>query len=187
MTFNQQLILTLIDKAVIGCLLVLAGFAFNRLLEAYKSNQLQQFEIFRNQLAARDDANRNVSLAIADIAKKIASGNQLICWLTWAARNCRVEITKQCFYDYEREMKALLNELVASRVHLAALDNDKQNALSPVIEKLYGLDVKVGLAKAEYLASEQRGLDALSDLYEASNEFDKELLSVATNMVSHKH
>lgn len=49
MTFGQQLTLILIDKAVIGFFVLLAGLWLNRELEAYKSRQTQSLEIAREK------------------------------------------------------------------------------------------------------------------------------------------
>jgi hypothetical protein len=45
MTFRQQLLLTIIDKALIGLLIAVAGFWLNRYLEAFKSRQSLQNEL----------------------------------------------------------------------------------------------------------------------------------------------
>ena len=197
MKFNQQLLLTLIDKAVIGGLLLFAAFIFNRLLEAFKSNQarqmelfktgqLQQLETFKNQLAIKEDASRNVRQAVADFAKKIACGIHSICWLCWAAKNSPKEINDENLNNYDKEMHLLLNELVASRVYLAALNNDMQTTLSPIVDKLYKLDSEVGLAKARYFNSREEGLEALSKIHEPAMDLDDELIITVTNMVSVK-
>lgn len=108
LTFAQQLTLTLIDKAVVGGLLVFAAFGFNKLLEAFKSQQTRQLEIFkaeqarqletfkserlhlleafRNQLSRRDEAARNLRIAVAEVAKKLAAASHSICWLCWIAK-----------------------------------------------------------------------------------------------------
>lgn len=51
MTFQQQLIVTIVDKAAIGALLLLAGFGLNRLLENFKADLVRQNdrERLRNQ------------------------------------------------------------------------------------------------------------------------------------------
>lgn len=46
MTFEEQLYITIIDKLLIGALIVVVGFTFNRLLERFKSKQS-----FSNEMA----------------------------------------------------------------------------------------------------------------------------------------
>ena len=51
MTFNEQLVITLIDKAAIGALLLIAGFWLNRILERFKSERARENE--RERLRAQ--------------------------------------------------------------------------------------------------------------------------------------
>jgi len=80
LTFKQQLILTLIDKAVIGRLLALAAFVFSRSLEVFKTTQSleletfkraqnEKIEEFKSRLATETESRRNVRLAVAEVAK----------------------------------------------------------------------------------------------------------------------
>jgi hypothetical protein len=206
LTFAQQLILTLIDKAVIGGLLVFSAFGFNKLLEAFKSQQTRQLEIFkaeqaqqletfksershlleafRNQLSRRDEAARNVRVAVAEVAKGLAAGSHAICWLCWMAKYSPKEMTSEQLRSYEKEINTILSELVGSRVILAALDEKIHSSLSPLVKKLYSLDVQVGEATVLYASSPEEGLKALAKLHRVSLEFDDELLEAVTNLVS---
>ena len=51
MTFNEQLTITLIDKALIGALVLIAGFWLNRILERFKSDRARENE--RERLRAQ--------------------------------------------------------------------------------------------------------------------------------------
>ena len=42
MTFKEQLVITLLDKAAIGALLLLAGFGLNRFLERFKADRARE-------------------------------------------------------------------------------------------------------------------------------------------------
>src|SRR6266496_779934 len=53
MNFQEQLIITLIDKLAIGVLLLLGGFLLNRAIERYKSRQALE-----NQMAKIRDEKR---------------------------------------------------------------------------------------------------------------------------------
>jgi len=189
----EQLINALIDKAVIGVLLVLATYKFNKLLEAFKFEQTHQLETFKseraewletfkNQMAKKNEEAKNIRLAVADVAKKIAAGIHSIAWLCWAAKHTPNEVTEKNLRAYDEEIHLILSELVGSRVILAALDNNTHSVLSPLMDKLYQLDVQVGDAKALYATSTKEGLDALGRLHGASLQFDKELLKAVTNL-----
>jgi len=108
MTFGRQLILTVIDKAVIGGLLALAAYASSRLLEAFKADQSRELEAskltqseklesfkaeenrkleaFKSILVSEGEANRNLRLAVAEVAKRVAAGIHTICWVAWIAK-----------------------------------------------------------------------------------------------------
>lgn len=51
MTFREELVLVIVDKLAIGFLIVVAGFFFNRLLEAFKGQQAlrKEYETLRDQ------------------------------------------------------------------------------------------------------------------------------------------
>jgi|SRR5882724_2495470 len=50
MTFREQLLITLVDKAVIGALVVLAGYLLNRALEKFKSERALANEFAKQRL-----------------------------------------------------------------------------------------------------------------------------------------
>lgn len=176
LNFNQQLTLALIGNAVIGGLLAFAVYGFNRFLETFK-----------NQLAKKDEQARNVRLAVAELAKKIAEGIHSICWLCWVAKFSPKELVEENLRSYDKEMHIILSELVGSRVILAALDEDIHTVLSPVADRLYELDVRVANAKALYNTSKIDGIVALGVLHKESVQFDDELLRAVTNLVTSKN
>ena len=51
MTFQQQLLLILVDKLAIGLLLALAGFLFSKILERFKTRQAFQNEIAKQRVS----------------------------------------------------------------------------------------------------------------------------------------
>src|SRR5437870_51009 len=97
LTFIEQLEITLLDKALIGGLLVLAAYFLNRSLEAFKAteslelarftqDQTRNLEEFKNRLTVEGESRRNLREAVADVAKRVAAGNHSICWLCWLAK-----------------------------------------------------------------------------------------------------
>lgn len=169
LSFNQQLAITLIDKAIIGGLLVFAVYKFNRFLETYK-----------NQSAKSEEAERTKRQALADLSKRIAAGSHIICWLCWYAKYSPTEVTLISFENYEKEMHATQTELVGLRVVLAAVDKERHSRLSHYIDRLYKMDVEVGKSKTLFLQSRDKGLKALSEIHEKSLSFDRELLTEIT-------
>ena len=206
LTFNQQVVLTLIDKVVIGGLFLLAAYALNKLLETFKSDQAEQLEAFKgglarqledfkseraqllevlkSQLAAKDEAARNLRQAVAEMTKRIAAGIHSMCWLCWVAKYSPEECDEVRLESYDREMHLILSDLVGTRVVVAALDDSIHTSLSPLAGKLYELDVTIGKAKALYANSREKGIKALAELHDETLRFDKELLKAVTTLPS---
>jgi hypothetical protein len=164
LSFQEQLELTLIDKAVIGGLLALAGFVFSRSLEAFKTAQLRSLEGFKTTqsqelarftqeqnrnleeykgvLATESESRRNVRLAVAEVAKRIAAATHSISWTTWAAKNSPDTFDNTYLDKYDREIHPRLNEIVGTRVALAALAPLVHDQLSPLIANFMGWTCK---------------------------------------------
>lgn len=204
LNFQQQLELTLIDKAVIGGLLVLAGYVFNRSLEAFKTTQTRSLEEFRatqsvhletfkleqnrrieefkSQLATETEARRNIRLAVAEVAKRVAAAAHSIAWTTWPARYSPNDFAAKNLNKYDEEIHLLLSDIVGARVVLAALSPTVHGQLSQLIDRLYGLDVDMGEVKSLLAQDRSRGLAALSQIHEASGKLDDQLLDAVTKL-----
>lgn len=182
LTFWQQFTITLIDKAVIGGILILAAFHFNRLLETFKTEQHEWLESKKRQMAVRDEEARNIRIAVAEVAKRIAAGVHSMCWLCWAAKNNPNSFDESNLINYDQEMHQVLTNLVGDRVILAALDKNTHSHLSPLADKLYSLDAEIGLAMALWRRNPSEGIKALSLFHQQASEFDDELLRCVTNL-----
>jgi hypothetical protein len=121
---------------------VLAGYVFNRSLEAFKTTQTRSLEEFRatqsvhletfkleqnrkieefkSQLATETEARRNIRLAVAEVAKRVAAAHS-IAWTTWQARYSPNDFAGKNLDKYDEEIHLLLSDIVGARVVLAAL------------------------------------------------------------------
>jgi hypothetical protein len=61
LTFNEQLTITVIDKGVIGVLVLVAGLWFNSMLEEFKTAQVKAIEELKN------DLTRKLEIAPSDV------------------------------------------------------------------------------------------------------------------------
>ena len=181
-SFNQQLALTLIDKALVGGVLTIAVYGLNKLLESFKSERAGWLETVRNQLTKHDETERTIRQAVADLVKKIAAGSHIICWLCWYAKNAPQRITDENINMYEKEMREVQTELVGLRVVLAALDKEIHATLTPFIARLYQMDVELSNAMILYYTSKEKGLVAMALVHQQSLNFDDELLQTATEL-----
>ncbi len=194
LSFQQQLEITLIDKAVIGGLLALAAYVFSRSLETFKGTQSLELEAFKGaqsqemanfaqeqnrkleefkgRLTEESESRRSVRMAIAEVAKSVAAATHAISWVTWPAKYASKTFTLTHLDKYDREIHALLGQIVSARVVLAALSPTMHDRLGPLIDKLYDLDVRMGEAKRVFGEEPERGLTALSALHKASGDLD---------------
>ncbi len=208
LTFKQQLLITLIDKVVIGGFLVLAAYGFNRLLaafqatqarelesfklsqseklEGFKLDQNRRLEAFKHALATESEISRNLRLAIADIAKKLAAGTHAMCWVCWIAKYSADELQLEHLQTYDKEIHLILSDIVGARVVLAALHEPTHAELSPLIDRLYSLDVDMGEAKTRFLKDKPAGLAALAKLHSEAVIYDCDLLEAVTALSAFK-
>lgn len=192
MNFSEQVGITLLDKGLLAILIAGTSFAFNRLLEKHKSMQalsLEAFkleqsralEAFRTDLARRVELGRNTRTAIADLVKKLAAACHAMTWLTFDARHCPDAITAQRFESYDKEMHALLSDIMAARAILAALSPDAHRTLAPYATRIYELDGGIAKAKIELSQDKEAALQMLLTTYPFLAEFDRKLLAEIEN------
>ena len=151
-------------------------------LETAKAESAKVIELLKNQLSRESVALEKLSEAVAEVARRLAAGRHSICWLCWIAKYCPKDLTADHLTAYDKEMNEIWSQLVRARVVLAALSAPVHTQLSPLIQKLYDLDVKVGDAKALYSESNERGIKALGSLHQATQIFDDELLNTVTSL-----
>jgi hypothetical protein len=193
LSFYQQLTITLIDKAVIGGLLAVAAYLFNRSLANFKGTQsleLARFtqeqnrslEEFKTRLTTEGESLRSIRLAVAELAKRLAAANHCICWVCWTAQHAPENFNAAGLDKYEGEIHLLLSEIVGARVVLSALSKSVHDQISPLINKLYQLDAEMGNAKRICLKTPEEGIHKLAILYNTSREFDDQLLEAVSSL-----
>ena len=69
-------------------------------------------EGFKNTLSKQQEFERSVNAAVVDLTKKLAAGSHVISWLSWNATQPGYSFSAQDFQSYERDMLAVLSELV---------------------------------------------------------------------------
>lgn len=74
--------------------------------------------------ARQDDANKNLRMAIIEMARKLATANQLVQFLTWKAKFEPKNLSTTDIDGYDAGMKVLLPDLMTSELTVAAMDKD---------------------------------------------------------------
>lgn len=203
-SFSEQLLLTVIDKALIGGLLAIAGFFFSRALEKFKGTQLLELEAFRgaqlidmagftqeqnrkieefkSRLLMESESQRNLRAAVAEVAKRLAAASHCICWTTWPPKYAPRTFKKEDLDKYDREIHLLLSEIVGARVVLAALSPNVHDQLSHLVDRLYDLDVRMGEAKSALSEDPERGTAALANIHSAAGKLEDDLLRTVAEL-----
>jgi hypothetical protein len=172
LSFSDQVWLALIDKLLIGIVLAIAGYAFSRMLESFKSEQARALDELRNDLTLKLEKQREQRVAIGDFVKKISVGYQAMEWFTWTAKNNPNAFSSQTEIDtYNDEMRKVFPEIVAARVALAAVDVEHEVAIKEISDTLFDLDVELAKRIAKYKdaqdpASQSAALKKIGDKYD---------------------
>jgi hypothetical protein len=78
MDLEKELIVLLVDKLLIGIIIILIGFWLNRRMEFFKSSQATRSEISKlriNKLSELWDDISNVETAIVDVCKRLSDAS----------------------------------------------------------------------------------------------------------------
>ena len=149
-------------------------------LTGRRQNQIEREKWLRSR---KDEQEKTLRLAIAELTKKLAIGTHTIAWLTWKAKYTPKQLMKDDLANYNREMRTLFPDIVASRAVVVALDKTAHNKMSPLIIKLYSLDGQVAQAAILFEIARQDCIAALAHYYEVDLELDEELLSTVSEVI----
>lgn len=125
----------------------------------------------------KDEQERTLLLAVAELTRRLAIGTHTIAWLTWIAKNTPTKLTKEDLSVYNREMKAIFPDIVGSRAVVVALNKEAHSKMSPLIDKLYSLDARVSLAADSFDDARNGCIQALARYYDEDLELDEEILT----------
>lgn len=172
----KQVLPTIIDKGLLALIVLLAAFRLNRALEGIKS-----------KLSREQEFVKTVNVAVVDLSKKLAAGNHLVSWLSWSATQQENSLDEEDFNSYDKDMIAVLSDLVGLQASVAAVAPDKFAVLAPFAQTLYGMDVEVGRARDLFKKGGsqklQDSLDILKAAHARTETFETELLKSVTGLL----
>lgn len=149
-------------------------------LAGRRQMQLEREKWLRSR---KDEHEKALRLAVAELTRKLAAGTHAIAWLTWKAKNAPTELTEQDLSVYNKEMKTLFPDIVGSRVVVVALDKEVHTKMTPLILKLYSLDEQVARAAMLFEDARSDCITALAHYYDVDLDLDKELLTKVTEIM----
>lgn len=162
--------------AAIGALSGLGG----GYLTGRRQSELERDKWLR---ARKDEHDKNIRLAVAELTKKLAAGTQEISWLTWKAKHTPDALTATDIANYNNKMAVLFPDIVSARVIVDAIDKSIHARLTPLINKLYSLDENIALAAKDFDSSRKGSVSALAGYYELWLSLDKEILTTVTEIM----
>lgn len=192
LTFREQLTLTIIDKAVIGVLLLAAGLAFNKMLEGFKTAQTKAIEALKSDLTRNLEIDRERRAVIADFAKKISTGYQAMEWFTWKAKYGPKSFSNVDIAGYNDDMKSAFPQIVAAGVMASAVDIDHDGVTAAIAKQLYDLDDKLSRFCVAYADAhdahdaegKSRALETIGNMHEHITDADQEFVDKISKLVS---
>ena len=133
MTFHQQLIITLFDKAAIGGLLLLAGFWLNRLLETHRSHRALENEFAKLRDSKRlDYLEKQLSQFYWPIYMRLQVDNAV--WENVLAhRGGDDELRRKVASSVETNLvlpnHTEIVSIIEANIHLAQMDQEEFDAI----------------------------------------------------------
>lgn len=169
-------IASLIGTAI-GALVGLAGGFLT-------SRQQTRLEYLKWVRTKEDEYEKEVRLAVAKLTKKLAAGTQAISWFTSKAQIEPAKLTENDLLAYDNTIQALYLDIVSSRIVVAALNKEIHAKMTPLVDELYSLDIRVAKAAALFRNSQQQeGIKELANCSDITSQFEDELIERVTEII----
>jgi hypothetical protein len=140
MELRDTLINTVLDKLLIGSVLVFMSYKLNSTIDKFRLLQAKQLEGWKSDLSAKADEGRRARSAIDDLGKALSSALDSITKLTWEASQ---DLKPQALSNYEDEMRKHLASIVSARVSLAVADVVSYQDLDTFVNDVFELDIEI--------------------------------------------
>ena len=162
--------------ATIGALSGLAGgfFTGRRQLKVERDKWLQ---------ARKDEIQKDIRLAAAELTRKIAAANHSMVWLTWKAHFQPNDLTKEDISVYDKEMHVLKPEIIGALMNLCALDKSLYDKMNPFVTKTNVLDGRIRIAAISFDASPESTREAIAEFYGAAYPLYNELSQTVADFI----
>jgi hypothetical protein len=103
---------------------------------------------------------------VKELTTKLAAAAHSMVWLCWLAEHGPERLTRERIELYDQEMHVLLPEIIGLHAVVAGMDTGVYLALYSLVQKVFEVDGKIGLAGLEVVPGEPASARSLSELYE---------------------
>jgi hypothetical protein len=162
--------------ATIGALSGLAGgfLTGRRQLKVERDKWLQ---------SRKDEIQKDIRLAAAELTRKIAAANHSMLWLTWKAHFQPNDLTNEDISDYDKEMHVVKPEIIGALMNLCALDENLYDRMNPFVIKTHVLDGRIAIAAIPFKVSRESATKAIAEFYEEAYPLYNELAQMVADMI----
>jgi hypothetical protein len=138
---------------------------------------------WNSRLTRKAELNKELRLAVAEFTKNMAIGNHAMSWLTWKAKYTPNVLTSDDITDYEKIINSMFNNLVGSRIIVAALNMRIHEHMALLVQEMYVLDENIARAGVLFQRSPEDGREKLASFYDDVAKFEKELLDTVAELI----
>src|SRR5262249_52183709 len=123
--------------------------------------QQRQGEVLRWRHARVDELWKEERRALLDLTGLLAEGSQAVAWLAWAATVKDLDAVRAEGREYDTRMRALLPRLFSAQAAASGLSETAFARIDPLVQRLVGLDTKLGDAVVGLEAEPEEALARL--------------------------
>jgi hypothetical protein len=156
--------------SILGLLGLIIAFVSGLLTSRAQSHQESEKWV----RAREDDVRRDIRLAIADVAEKLAAFAHSMMWTTYRVNRTNANL-KEIVDTYGKESHELIGRLVSSQIRLAALDMNAYQKVTPFISNAINLSEEVDRAISLFQQDSRESREAVRECNHKALAFIKEL------------
>lgn len=176
---------------VFGALIV-AGISFLGILKQLRETQktdrekwdkAQLAETARLDRVQKEDNQRNIRLAGADLMGKTAIAAHNMTWVLWIAKNDPDGFTYNLIKEHDEKMNKLYPKIVDAQVVLAAHNKKLYYKTRDIIKEMYHYDGELGRLAVDLRNGDKKAIKLLGDMWRTVNDFSLEIPDKFANIL----
>lgn len=175
------------DAAVAGLIGAVIGAGLSLVTTLVSGWQDSKLERDRWLRVRKDQANKDLRVAVADLARRLAAGVHSIEWLTWPAKNQPDKLTAEQLdakvRSYNQEVHGLFSELTGCLVVIAAHDRQVYEQMRALVQAFSDLDAGVAMAASRRHQSYSESIQALAGYHAEAGRYTNRLQEAVANVV----
>lgn len=132
---------------------------------------------------AQLERQREVRLAVAEVARNLGAAIHAISWFTWKAENRPTQLGTLDAQEYDADMKAVFPALTGSLAVLAALSHDAFSRAELLVKEIYSLDERTAIAATGLIMGSKDAPASVAALREESRALEASVNTRASQIM----